>query len=406
MLSTDTERSLMTSAVEPRLPAATSRAAPWDIADYSAVLRKLQARGDVVFITYDDLEWGDDDGRDGKYLGEWKRWKRRLARDPAAAAKVHLLLQHDTDSGPAQSLAMAELEAHMGVRSSIMSFVRWPRVSGGATRVEDYPLDWQRLHMLRQRGFTIGYHCNALHLCAYDERGVYEAFDRDIELLAEKGFDIRFFSAHGGARSPVTGAGNNAFDYPGRCRHRPLWVHNGRSPRFDGAFSDGGELSRSTHGERAELERFVDGLVRGRRYRILIHPQYYDCARVPLLCAQPYVPPAVVAPLQQPMASPSTPGALGAGAAASMRRWARGLFSHWALYQRLTRLRRAPAEVAALRQEVARQREQLARLQAELEAQRTKTRELYQRNKDYAARLRGQAAPAPAAAPAKGKDRD
>ena len=29
----------------------------------------------------------------------------------------------------------------------------------------------------------------------------------------------------------------------------------------------------------------------GRRYRILIHPQYYDCAQVPLLCARPHVPP-------------------------------------------------------------------------------------------------------------------
>ena len=67
----------------------------------------------------------------------------------------------------------------------------------GAARVEDYAIDWQRLHGLRERGFTIGYHCNALHLCDYDERGVYEAFDTDIEFAA-KGFDIDF-SAHGGA---------------------------------------------------------------------------------------------------------------------------------------------------------------------------------------------------------------
>lgn len=403
MLSADTARSPTAGAVDPGPRGAAPRTAQWDISDYSAVLRKLQARGDVEFITYDDLDWGDDDGRDRKYWGEWKRWKRRLARDPAAAAKVHVLIQHDTDSGPSQSVAMAELEAHMGVRSSIMSFVRWPRVRGGATSVEDYPLDWQRLHTLRQRGFTIGYHCNALHLCAYDERGVYEAFDRDIELLDGKGFDIRFFSAHGGAASPVTGAGNNAFDYPGRCRHRPRWVHNGRSPRFDGVFSDGGELSSSTHGDQGELERFVEGLARGGRYRILIHPQYYDCARVPLLCGQPYVPPAVVASLQRPLASPSKAGTLGRGALESMRRWARERFSSWALYQRFARLRRAPAEAAALRQEVARQRAQLARLQAELEAQRMKSRELYQRNKEFVARLKGSAM---AAEPVKGKDRD
>jgi hypothetical protein len=328
MTDTDTEPSSMADAIPLGPPVAMPRAGRWEIADYSAVLRRMQARGDVEFITYDDLDWGGDDGRDRKYRTEWKRWQRRLARDPAAAAKVHVLIQHDTDSGPAQSVAMAELEAHMGVRSSIMTFARWPRVRAGAMRVEDYAIDWQRLHALRERGFTIGYHCNALHLCDYDERGVYEAFDRDNELLAAKGFKIGFFSAHGGAASPATGAGNNSFDYLGRCRHRPRWVHNGRNPRFDDVFTDGGERSRLTHGEHGELERFVDRLASGRRYRILIHPQYYDCSQVPLLCARPYVPPAVVAPQRQLPASPSRAGSIGRGAAASIRQLARRLFPH------------------------------------------------------------------------------
>ena len=63
------------------------------------------------------------------------------------------------------------------------------------------------------------------------------------------------------------------------------WVHNGMSPYFDGNYSDGGINSMKRDPAKRDLRDFVKTLKRGRRYRILTHPQYYHspCGRSPRL---------------------------------------------------------------------------------------------------------------------------
>lgn len=235
-------------------------------------------RDRITVITYADLAWASDDTWEDSYAAELLRWRRRIKKDPELCDKIYVVLQHDVDSWPERSMAVARLEAERGLPSNLMVFnrVHYRRALAerGVIEYLPYELDIELLQRLeREHGFVIGYHSNAFEQALWDERAAQRRFRRDVRALRKK-FDIRFFSAHGGVPSPD---GRNNVDFsPSRWSSRGLrWVATGRAARFHGNYSDGGLLQRDVIPDR-DLRDFVRTWKPGLRYRVLTHPQYYD----------------------------------------------------------------------------------------------------------------------------------
>ena len=362
------------------------------LGDYGGFLATLLARGDVEFITYDDMQWEDDTDHVNSFPGEWDRWRKRVRGDKGMQDKVHVLIQHDTDSGPAETLAMARLEAAFGVRSSIMTFARRP-LRVGEPAIEDYRIDWDGLQALVRQGFVVGYHCNALHLACFDEARAPQAFTDDVADLSRRGFRIDYFTAHGGPSSP-TGAGNSAVDYPGLTGSRVRWVNTRFSPRFDGYFSDGGKGSNRSGVERfGDLREFVAGMRPGGRYRILIHAQYFEPFDLQAaLCVLPPWPPRPVSARQAPAAS-AFKVAVRSDRPVSRRLYdaarerARRVFGGSRAWRLLSRIVHAPGRLRRLEAAVALRNREAEALKAQIETLREKNQALYRRTVEYADRI-------------------
>lgn len=362
------------------------------LGDYGGFLATLQARGDVEFITYDDMAWEDDTDHVNSFPEEWERWRQRVRGDKDMQKKVHVLIQHDTDSGPAETLAMARLEAAFGVRSSIMTFARRP-LRVGEPEIETYRIDWDGLQSLVRQGFVVGYHCNALHLACFDEAHAPQAFTEDLVDLAHRGFRIDYFTAHGGPSSP-TGVGNSGIDYPGLTGSRVRWVNTRYSPRFDGYFSDGGKGSNRSGVDRfSDLREFVAGMRPGGRYRILIHAQYFEPIDLQAaLCMLPPWPPRPVSEREAQAASafkvavrsdrPVTRRLYDAA-----RERARRVFGGTRAWRLLSRLVHAPGRVRRLEAAMAARVRETENLKAQIETLREKNQALYRRTVEYADRI-------------------
>jgi hypothetical protein len=240
----------------------------------SGLMRFLAERRDrIEVITYDDLAWGDDWDHRGGYKDELARWLKQ--RDPS---KVYVLLQHDADSIPERTMQALASESKAGVPSNVMIFAR--RVdrrhlqATGDLMYTEYPLDLDELVRLEtEQGFVVGYHINAFEQALWDEGLAEQIFADDVEVLRAR-FPVRYCSAHGGAPS-ANGRKNRDLEIPPALQHTIRWVHNGASPYFHGQYSDGGMNSPTRDPQRRNLLEFVRGFEPGKRYRVLMHPQYY-----------------------------------------------------------------------------------------------------------------------------------
>jgi hypothetical protein len=234
-------------------------------------------RDRVETLTYRDLPWGDDWDAVGGYPREAAAWKRSLESGERDPAKVYLLLQHDVDAVPERTMAALRLEEELGLRSSVMIFNR--RVDRehyrdtGELRYSDYIGDRSYLKSLEAKGFAIGYHCNAYERSGFSRPEAARIVQDDIADLG-RDFALEFMSAHGGPPGP-DGKSNSALELPPALRRRVRWVHNGCNIFVDGGYSDGAINSPKRPAEDFDLRRFVERLRPGRRYRVLVHPQYY-----------------------------------------------------------------------------------------------------------------------------------
>lgn len=228
-------------------------------------------------LTYRDLPWGEDWDYAAGYPAESAAWDESLRSGRRDASKVYLLLQHDVDSLPERTLAALRVEERLGLRSNVMIFNR--RVDrrhyreAGELRYTEYPADHAYLQALESKGFVIGYHCNAYERSGFSRPEAERVMLEDIDQLGRT-FALGFMSAHGGHRGP-DGKSNNSLDLPPAARRRIRWVHNGHGIRVDGGFTDGGMNSGRRAGQDFDLRPFMRSLRPGRRYRILLHPQYY-----------------------------------------------------------------------------------------------------------------------------------
>ena len=247
------------------------------IVDFLKFLRKND--NVIQIITYNDLPWGDDFDYENNYPAELKNWQQQLKSGTRDKNKIYVLIQHDVDSAPERTIALLREEERLGIPSNVMIFNRRVKrrhlQSTGELLYIDYDLDYKYLRDLQYRsGFVIAYHSNAFEQAIFDMNKAARIFEKDISEL-RKHFDISFFSPHGGARSPE-GITNNILPIPDSLRNSLRWVHNRRTVRFDGDYSDGGINSPKRNPEERDLRDFVRMWKRGKRYRVQLHPQYYN----------------------------------------------------------------------------------------------------------------------------------
>jgi hypothetical protein len=245
---------------------------------FTDFLDLLKRNSDLIqVITYADLDWGDDWDYKNNYPVELERWKAALKRGDRDPDKIYLFLQHDVDSHPERSINAVREEWARGIRSNVMVFnQRVDRQQLGKTgevKFKDYKLDRDYLKKAEAAGFVIGYHCNALEQAAFDPGQAEARIIADVEDLS-RDFDVRFYSPHGGVRG-ADGHSNSALDLPASLRRRLRWVHNRQTVRVDGNYSDGGLNGRARDIINRDPRDFIKQWTRGKRYRVLFHPQYF-----------------------------------------------------------------------------------------------------------------------------------
>lgn len=228
-------------------------------------------------ITYKDLKWQDGDSADSFYPAEKHAWDKAIRTGELDDSKIYVLIQHDVDSQPQRTMSLLKYEAQKGVPTNVMIFNRRVNrrfyISSGKIEFTDYSLDFDLLRKLQQQGFVIAYHMNAFEQSGYNQNLAMEFFRADIDELRKNDFDIKFFSAHGGAPGP-NNLNNRDINLEG-IEKELIWVHNGKTPIFDNNYSDGGLNSLSRDPARRDLRDFVKKWKPGKRYRVLTHPQYY-----------------------------------------------------------------------------------------------------------------------------------
>ncbi|MDB4470722.1 hypothetical protein N9063_00400 [Deltaproteobacteria bacterium] len=257
---------------------------------YSDFLRYLRKNRRLIkVITYDDLDWGDDYNYENSYAKEWAIWNRKLKEGELNPNKIYVLIQHDVDRVPDRTLAVLHEEERFSIPSNVLLFNR--RIDRhhyqetGELLYTDYDIDFDEYKRLKKKRFVFGYHSNALDQALFDVDQAQEIFTADVAALNEKlGGGVRFFSPHGGLRSPE-GLTNNSLQMPHVLQNSVRWVANKRTVRFNASYSDGGINSLSRDPAKRDLRDFVSSWKPGNRYRVLTHPQYYTtpCGESPRL---------------------------------------------------------------------------------------------------------------------------
>lgn len=229
-------------------------------------------------ITYADLAWDGDEDHTSGYPGEFSRWQQKLKRGALDAGKIYVLIQYDIDSRPERMLGLLQDDDHQKVPTNIMVFNR--RIdrrhlkASGEVRLTDYNIDYNYLKRQETSGSQVGYHSNSYELSGFDMAQAEREFASDVQALRQH-FNLRFFSPHGGV-ADAAGLNNRDVPLPQELKSSIKWVANGYTPKFHGHFSDGGHNSQNRDPADRDLHDFISKMKPGGRYRVLLHPQYYD----------------------------------------------------------------------------------------------------------------------------------
>ena len=236
----------------------------------------------IEIITYNDLPWGSDHDAKNFYNHEYNSWLTQLKNGKLNKNKTYILLQHDVDRLPERTMRVLEDEAKLDIPSNTMIFNK--RVNRkhiretGEMAYAKYDIDFKRYRELQNKqNFVFCYHCNAYEQALFDMEKAQNIFNQDINELREN-LKINYFSPHGGVPCPE-GKSNSSQEWVTKDNVR--WVHNGRGVRFHGNYSDGGLNNRSRDPNQRDLRDFVRTWQPGKRYRILLHPQYYHSPYAP-----------------------------------------------------------------------------------------------------------------------------
>lgn len=248
----------------------------------------LKKNNDVFeTISYDEMDWGRDFDPDTMYKTEFKNWENWFHADrKRRKKKIYLLIQFDVDAHPAVTMKIVEEMLQLGLKANVMIFNK--RIDRGKFRQDgvieytDYEIDDDLLRRAAANGFTVGYHTNAMERALHDPGAALDVFHQDMADLRSRFPHLSSFSPHGGVPSK-DGMNNHSIPIDQKIQqdYEVRWVHNVRSPSFMGSYSDGDFANRTKDPDRLDLPAAVRTWQAGRRYRVLIHPQYYDAVARP-----------------------------------------------------------------------------------------------------------------------------
>jgi len=241
---------------------------PWQF--YKELLQVLQILK-CEFLTAHDLNFRADfstitlESFNKAFDSEFHEWSKVARTDTA-----YYLLLHDCDSAPSSSIHMCEMEANMGIRSTLSVYARWMYKG----EISIWPQDFSALKVLQDKGFAITYHCNAaglyaeMELSLFDRAMVFDDYDKDVDFLRAQGLDIRWYSGHGGVPS-CEGIYNFQYFYPARVRNKMPSTHSFYGLSANKHYTDGAFPAY-------DIRTFLkDSVFPGHRHNILIHPCYY-----------------------------------------------------------------------------------------------------------------------------------
>lgn len=252
--------------------------------EYIQSFYEMLVKSDMVnFLDFNDLKFSPDQdiqteqGLSVLFKDEYQLWRKKSLRD-IGSQKLNLFIQHDSDNGPKETEYLCMFEGELGIKSTTAIFCREINKNN---IVSSYDINYALLKRLQdEKNMCFAYHCNAGELASYDEAKIANVFNEDVEFLHSQGFNIRFFSPHGGIRSS-SGLNNYCFFYPSFSRRRLIWTHNKFGPSGI-RYSDGAALGRLKRSDvKIDLRQFlITNLSTGyrpltRRYFLLLHPQYY-----------------------------------------------------------------------------------------------------------------------------------
>lgn len=198
---------------------------------------------------------------DNIYKREYNSWKKCSPQN-----KFSILLLHDCDEAPYNTIRFLEYEKSLGITSTTSLYVTH------FDNDEEYPfpLDYSKLATLQDMGFCFTYHWNQVGNDNFDPTCYWSFFDDDVDFLRAKGLRINYYSSHGWKRSKQ-GKCNHDFFCPAMAKNKLLSTHN-RYRIIGLSYSDGGFGSRP---ENSDIRKFLTQLTYGERHIILLHPCIY-----------------------------------------------------------------------------------------------------------------------------------
>lgn len=243
-------------------------------------IKFLKSSDRFNIITYDDLDWSHELGRDEIYRAEFRSWNERVKASDELSNKISVLIQFDVDSSSRTTTRYVSDMLKIGAPANVMLFNK--RINRqllsdtGIVEEVGYPIDDELYLNAQNRGFVVGYHTNAVERAQHDLNRAVEIFRQDLNDLRSRFPSLRYFSPHGGVRS-ASGLNNNDLPYDEVVNEElgTFWVHNRNAPSFNHRFSDGGIVGRAQDPDRVNLRAAVKDWRVGNRCRVLLHPQYY-----------------------------------------------------------------------------------------------------------------------------------
>lgn len=233
------------------------------IEDICKILRSFNTQ----FITPDDLSFLITDEIQSPqtigniYQREYNSWKTSAPQD-----KISILLLHDCDAAPYNTIRFLEYENSLGIKSTTSLYVTY----FGNNKEYLFPLDYPKLVQLQEEGFCFTYHWNHAGNKNFDSSRYWTFFDADVDFLRSKGLRIDYYSSHGGKKS-TDGKYNYEFFCPSMAKNKLLSTHN-YYEIIGLSYSDGGFINRP---ESVDIRNFLTQLTYGERHIILLHPCYY-----------------------------------------------------------------------------------------------------------------------------------
>lgn len=195
------------------------------------------------------------------YKREYFSWKKQSPQN-----KISVLLLHDCDSAPHNTVHFLEYEKSLGIKSTVSLYVKY----FDNNKEHFFPLDYPRLVQLQDAGFCFTYHWNHAGNDNFNPSCYWNFFDSDVDFLRSKGLRIDYYSSHGGKKSKA-GKCNYDFFCPATAKNKLLSTHN-RYEIIGLSYSDGGFGSRP---ESSDIRKFLLRLTYGERHIMLLHPCYY-----------------------------------------------------------------------------------------------------------------------------------